>query len=291
MKIRGVGRTLLYLARKRSESIKKSFIIQHKDLIKKNLAVSPGKFEGILLGYSGKNYFYEQLYSSLSFIKNIGLPDKWIIVSDGTYTAQQKNTLELIPNLQVVNYDVLIDKDFKTLDPLKEAHRMGQFGTTYFSILNKVNGRLIYMEADVLVFGLFNRYAHLFNTHNWYLTDTAPHFDSSYYKENQIPMFPLNNGFAIYNKRPPLEVACKYMIDRLNDGGFEYFTPQSASQLMVDKDTYSKIFDPRYFVVSGSDHFKYTIDHLPENIALRHYVGPVRHKMWQTDWREVLQVL
>ena len=289
MKIKGIGRILLYLARKKSESLKKSFIVSHQDLIKKNLSASPGKFEGTLLGFSGDHYFYEQLYSSLSFIRNVGLPDKWIIVSDGTYTAKQKNILELIPNLQIVNFDEIIDKNFKMLDPLIEAHRLGKFATTYFSILNKVEERLIYMEADVLVFPSFNKYQHLFKKNNWYLTDTAPHFDSYYSEENKMPMFPVNNGFAIYNSRPPLEVACNYFVDRLKDGKFEYFTPQSASQLMIDQDTDSRFFDPRYFVVSGSDHFKFAVGHLPQNIALRHYVGPVRHKMWQTNWRDVLQ--
>ena len=289
MNIRGLGRLLLLLSQKKSMKLKNSFIAEHKYLLQKNINDSPCNFKGTLLGYSGNNYFYEQLYSSLSFIKNVGLPEEWIIVSDGTYTIEQIKILQQIPNLRVIDFDEIFDHNFKQLKPLADGHRLGKFATTYYSLLNNIKDRIIYLEADVLVFQSFKKYIHLFDKGNWYLPDTAPHLDSAYFIKNKMPMFSVNNGFAIFNERPPLEVACNYFSDRINNGELEYFTPQSASQLMAEEDSASNFFDPRNFVVSCSDHFKFSIDHLPNNVALRHFVGPVRHKMWQTDWKDVLK--
>ena len=45
---------------------------------------------------------------------------------------------------------------------------------------------------------------------------------------------------------------------------------------------------PNLFVVGGKDAFSFRDAFNYKNIALRHFVGPIRHKMWQHNWRKLL---
>jgi hypothetical protein len=45
------------------------------------------------------------------------------------------------------------------------------------------------------------------------------------------------------------------------------------------------MLDPRQFIVDSADQFDLSLKYYPENIAMRHYTSPVRHKMWQNGWK------
>ena len=44
------------------------------------------------------------------------------------------------------------------------------------------------------------------------------------------------------------------------------------------------------FVVGGKDGFRlsHCVDY--NEISVRHFVGPVRHKMWQYSWKKILGI-
>ena len=48
--------------------------------------------------------------------------------------------------------------------------------------------------------------------------------------------------------------------------------------------------DPRRFILDSGDQFDFSYLLPFDKIAIRHYTGPVRHKMWQAGWRNQLKI-
>lgn len=288
--IKGQGRFNLYVAKKIAANSRKGFLEYCKTALFEVGNNSKNNPAPKIFSFSGNAYFEEQLFSIAQYVKYVGLPNKWLIVNDGTYNSQQIDFLQKFPFVKVVEFDWVQNSKFELLHKYACKHVWAKIFYAYFNFLDNLTETTIYLEADVLVFDKYSYYSHLFKNKNWYLADTGPHFDSYFYQHNKLPMFDVNNGFAIYNSRPPIEIAYDYLISRFEQGNFEYFTPQSAMQLMISEDKSASFLDPRYFVVNCSDHFKIGIDHHPKTIALRHFVGPVRHKMWQYPWKKVLGI-
>lgn len=287
MAVKGYGRLALFLSETYANSNFKSFNKHIKYLIEQANRVE-NSIDFTIIGFSGSKYFYHQIYSILSFIMNVGVPIQFIIISDGSYSCDEKKKLEEIKRVQVIEYAQPEFKSYIRFKDLASTHVWGKVFFAYFNLLEVMKTSTIFMEADVLVYNKINAYLHLFNKKNWYLSDTGPHFDSFYEKNMNLPMFSVNNGFAIFNSKPNLNIPYNYMIERFESKTFEYFTPQSAFQMMIENDPDAIFFDPRYFIVSGKDHFSIKSAFKSSDIALRHYVGPVRHKMWQEGWTKVL---
>lgn len=288
--IKGQGRFNLYVAKKIAANSRKYFLAYCKTTILEAEKNSATKTDVKIFSFSGNAYFQEQLFSIAQYVKKVGVPNQWLIVNDGTYNLKQIDFLQNFPFVKVVEFDWVQNTKFELLRKYANKHVWAKIFYAYFNFLDNLTETTIYLEADILVFDKFNYYCHLFKSKNWYLADTGPHFDSYYYQDNKLPMFDVNNGFAIYNSRPPIEIAYEYLTSRFEQGNFEYFTPQGAMQLMIAEDKSANFLDPRYFVVNCSDHFKIGKDFRAESLALRHFVGPVRHKMWQYSWKKVLGV-
>jgi len=288
MPIKGQGRFNVFVAKRFSASSRNAFLDEVMGVSVDRSGNSEKQLSVRIFSFSGRSYFNEQLYSILQFLHTVGSPKQWLVVNDGTYSEDQKKQLEQFPFVTVVEFDWIKNDKFRILHEYSAKHVWAKIFYAYLCLLDDLKETTIYLEADVLVFSKFNYYLPLFNINNWYLADTGPHFDQYYLNMGKTQMFDVNNGFAIYNHRPDIEVVYNYLVDRFKENNFEYFTPQSAMQLMIEQDSFSRFLDPRYFVVNCSDHFKIGIDHDESVMALRHFVGPVRHKMWQYSWKKVL---
>lgn len=287
MRIRGQGRLKKYIAKKISKYSRKNFL---KKVLKGKLFDSQNEyphFNARIFSFSGYNYYNEQLYSILKFLSTVGKPTEWIVVNDGTFKSEQIEQLQRFSFVKVVNFDWIENPNFHLLKEFSKKHVWAKIFYSYLCLLDDLMQTTIYLEADVLVFQKFNYYLPLFKENNWYLPDTGPHFDQYFLDAGKVQMFDVNNGFAIYNQRPDIDILYNYLVESFKENRFEYFTPQSAMQLMIEKDKHARFLDPRYFVVSCSDHFKVGIDYNESNLALRHFVGPVRHKMWQYSWKNL----
>jgi hypothetical protein len=47
----------------------------------------------------------------------------------------------------------------------------------------------------------------------------------------------------------------------------------------------AQILDPRQFIIDTEDQFDFSMKYHPGDMAMRHYTGPIRHKMWQKGWK------
>jgi hypothetical protein len=252
-----------------------------------NLSLSR-KVDLNVVSFSGSKTFYEQLYSLLSFYYNIGIPKKWTIYSDKSHLKEQIQLLQSIPNVEVVNWD---NNLMRRYEELIEFGKFSVFGNRLHAYLNHpIEGTTIFTDSDILFFNKFSSYIPTISSSNWFIADTGPHFDSTLLdKMNPNESVYVNAGFLILNEAPDWEVAVSY-IANLPNSKWEHFTEQSSIHLMLMSGKHQTLNNAD-FILNCSDSFSFGIEYKPFSIAMRHYVSPVRHKMWQVNWKKILGIV
>lgn len=250
------------------------------------LATCSLKIDADVVSFSGFSSMYDQLFCIASFVVNVGHPISWTIYSDGTY--QQENIEELVAFPFVIVKEVNVENR-----KIKKGHLMA------YPLLKKLQAfaehslkrRTIFCDSDILFFPAFRNYEPVLQQYNWYLPDgDGCYFDEEFLKEKRPEMYGVNSGFFILNKPVTWTMALNYINDRLEKKmNIGHWSEQTAIHLMMMANQDSRPLDPRMFVLSGVDSFRIRVCPDWRKIALRHFVGPVRHKMWQTNWKRVLK--
>jgi hypothetical protein len=287
MRIPGYGRLAKWYSEKRGKAVFEDL----KKHIPSLIAGIPRKeCSGAInvASFSGSKTFVEQLYSVLSFYYNVGIPNSWTVYSDKTHTAEETALLQQIPGLKVLHWDHNLAIRF---DGLLRFGQYNIWGNRLHAYLNHpITTTTIFTDSDILFYKKFGDFIPTLNKQNWFIADGAPHFDRYLTDRFGAPQAPfLNAGFLIFNERPDWESAVQYILNRDDRNTWEHFTEQASIHYMFQADRNKGILDPRYFVLSGSDSFKFGMDFNPDRIAMRHFVSVVRHKMWQTDWQDNLR--
>jgi hypothetical protein len=239
-----------------------------------------------IASYSGEIQFADQLYSIASFSRNVGIPKKWIIFSDGTHSIKSKEIFKKIPFAEFIEHNNdLIPESYK-----QESNPLLKKIFYYKSI--KIHSTILFIDSDVLFYKSFSKFYPLLLKNNWFLVDEKyGYFDESYLVKDNFGAYPCNSGFFVFNSQPNWDIVMKYLDEqRKNPDGIQYWSEQTAFQILTrDFANYTPL-DPRYFVVGGQDSFSFKSHFDYTEIALRHFVGPVRHKMWQYPWKKVLGI-
>lgn len=240
------------------------------------------------VSFSGTKNRTEQIYSILSVYYNLGRPQSWTIYSDGTHTQTDNDLLTSIPGVRIVPWNGQLNRRFPVLERFSEKFPV--WGHRLQAYLNHpVSGTTIFTDSDILFYPGFRRFMNTLTTNTWYIADTGPNFDAYYFKRFKQPDPPfVNAGFLIFNSTPDWDQVLNY-IDREDVSSWEHFTDQAAIHLMLRADPAAKPLDAEYFILSCTDSFRIGVDYPADRIALRHFVSPVRHKMWQTNWKKVLK--
>lgn len=238
-----------------------------------------------VVSMSGSKVLWDQVYSICSFYINAGRPLLWTIFSDGTYTREEIDLLQSIPFVRVNE----IDTTTIPLDAtLFQNHPLLKKLAAYSSI--KIDRTTLFCDSDILFFPDFKNYTGCFANGNWYLPDNDRVYLDKEYLDKNIPcMFGVNSGFLVLNDPFNWNKTWEYIYDRVNKGlSIGHWSEQTAIHVVVTGSDNFFALDPRKFLAGGGDSFKLSV--FWENLALRHFVGPVRHKMWQASWKKVLAV-
>ena len=143
----------------------------------------------------------------------------------------------------------------------------------------------------MLFYPQFNKYKEFVDNDNWYLPEPTDAYsiDAAIINKNTFKpnMYIINSGFMIFNKIPQWDLGKKYLIECFLNDSITHFTEQSAVNLIYLNDQCAKILEPRIFHVSTIDHFKLG-NFKTADLAMRHYVGPIRYKMWQSGWKQYI---
>lgn len=239
-----------------------------------------------IASFSGEKQLADQLYSITSFYRNVGKPGKWIIFSDGSHSEKSKELFNNIPEV------VLIDD---SIDIVPEAYKNETnplLKKVFYYKTVDVKTTTFFVDSDILFYKSFTDFYPLLLNHNWFMVDEQyGSFDTSYVENVNFDLYPCNSGFFVLNKQPQWDVVMRYLDDqRSKPEGIQYWSEQTAFHVLTRDFTNYLPLDPRYFVVGGPDSFSLTSHFDYTKIAMRHFVGPVRHKMWQYSWKKILGI-
>ncbi len=258
---------------------------------------STQKLEIELVSFSSSRDFCEQIFSILSFLRYAGEPVKWTIYSDGTHSNDQLELLQLkFKFVELVLEDVNNTKELSYLNDkrLTEfANELLHYARTKplgRKVLNYLNHPItiptIFLDSDIVFYsGIRKGIALLLDedVDGWFLPDTNwGCLDSQYLADTKEQLYQVNGGFYLAKKPLATIDEALFFLRSLNQS-YEYFTDQTMMHIYCKACKFYPL-DSRKFIINTEDQFDFSYKFKPEEIAMRHYTGPVRHKMWQKSF-------
>ncbi|SFQ83586.1 hypothetical protein [Hymenobacter arizonensis] len=252
--------------------------------------------EARVVSFSSTHDFGEQVLSILSFIKYVGTPIAWIVYSDGTHTSQE---IELIESsfdfLKVEN--IRFDESYiqhnikKSLLPYKKdfinyANALPLGKKLFYYLNTSIQKPTFFLDSDVLFYNksccLLNLIKENYN--GWFLPDSEwGNLDPRYIEKTSPQHYQVNSGLFLINKELDSYVEGLSFLSALGPN-YHYFSEQTVVHILLTFNRFMPL-DPRIFVLDSADQFDFSYRYTREGMAVRHYTGPVRHKMWQRDWK------
>jgi hypothetical protein len=253
-----------------------------------------------MVSYSSGKDFHDQILSILSFLSNVGVPNKWIVYSDGSHSDEQIRIIRDIfsfADVKCIDFSVLSETDVSEnlvplAMPLISYANKSPYGKKLFYYLNHIIEReTIFLDADILFHSKAKEIHTLIQegAPGWFLPESGwGCLDSRYKNQYERQHYQVNSGFFIlFEEIKNIDEATRFLLN-LN-GEFEHFTEQTTFHILFKSNHFLPL-DPRLFVLNSSDQFDFSYFKEPGNMAIRHYTGPVRHKMWQRHWKNFLNV-
>lgn len=234
-----------------------------------------------VFAYSSETMLPEQIVSIRSFLKYAGRPNSFTVVSDGTH---RPNSLSL---LQEIDSCVRL-ADARDFGPPDSSSRLHDYlanhptGKQLAAIMSLPLERpALYVDADVLFFPGAAEVADLLHNQELpalYLRDCQAAGDNRLLRDPAEAANPVNTGVLFFLQKLDWSLA----IERFQqlDGGPNFFTNQTMTQLAMHANRAGQ-FDPAKFILALTDQFQFGDRYAGDNIILRHYVNPVRHKFWE----------
>jgi hypothetical protein len=245
-------------------------------------AVKPARsLELSVFTYSNEEMLPEQVRSLRSFLRYVGRPQSFTIVSDGSHSDDSIRLLETVdPAVSVGRAGERLPSDlpekfrhYVTVYPM--AKQLGLLMTL------PANGPSLYVDADVLFFERaddFVPYLSRTDAPAFYLPDCQTcSADPRVFRSAAEELDPVNCGFLLFLKKLDWSLAIARFMEM--EGEPNFFTNQTLAHLALHANG-ARPFDPAKYIVQLDDQFVYQDRHAGPTVALRHYVNPVRHKFW-----------
>lgn len=251
-------------------------------LIARRKVQAPRSFPLEVFAYSGEAALPEQVASIRSFLRHVGRPARFTVVSDGTYT---RRSVEILLGLD----SAIIVSDAKDwvptnlpaeIQPYLKEHPTGRQLALIMSLPTK--DPALYLDSDVLFFeGAQDllKYAEARDVPAFYLPDCRFSGDARLLRGASEETDPVNTGFLLLFRPLDWSLGIQRFLEM--NGAPNFFTNQTITHLAMHANG-AQPFDPRKYVLQLDDQFVYQDRYADASLALRHYVNPVRHKFWTT---------
>lgn len=280
-KLKYQGGITKLLCMKLAEWNKKRF---RKDILKSNRlpAFKIDKVNFDMISFSGAASFEDQFLSIYSFVYYAGIPLSWTIYSDKSYNKEHKDIFRTkFPFVSIIDWDIYDYSGNKLLgDYLSVCHLAKKLNVI---TSHNYQRQTLYLDSDIVFYKNISTYLNskLLDKGFWYASDTMWGNVSKHFSIERESIYPLNSGLLILNNEFNMELIFRYL-ESLK-GEYQYFSEQLSFEYAFRKQS-GKILDPRQFIIDTGDQFDFSSKYIPDTMAMRHYTGPVRHKLWQYGW-------
>lgn len=277
MKIPNVG---YHLARMEGDAARQFYRMALPMIVRRKIQPH-GDIPLDLFTYSGEAMLAEQVASIRSFLRYAGRPKRCTIYSDGSYTPRSIELLEQIDPVVEVSKSPppLLPQLPEKFRSYLATHPTGKQLALIMSLPVGAQPAL-YVDSDVLFFpganDLLSR-VEIRDTPAFYLADCQIAADERLFRNPTEREHPVNTGFLLLFRPLDWSLAIARFLE-LRDAP-NFFTNQTITHLTMHANG-ALPFDHRKYVLRLDDQFVYRDCYAGKRLALRHYVNPVRHKLW-----------
>ena len=241
----------------------------------------PGSVPLDVFSYSGEAALPEQVRSIRSFLRHVGHPRSWTVVSDGSYSERSIALLQKVdPVVSIRSFDEDLPSD--ALEKLRRYVTTYPMGKQLGLIMSLPrNGPALYLDSDILFFaGAADiiQTLSLTKAPALYLKDCLDYsVDRRILRDPSETSHPVNAGFLMLLRPLDWSLGIRRLLELKGEPNF--FTAQTIVQVVMRANG-ALPFDEEKYVLQLDDQFMYADLYAGSRVALRHYVNPVRHKFW-----------
>jgi hypothetical protein len=243
--------------------------------------------------FAGEKQFPEAVRCAESFWEYVGRPRQWIIVSDGSLSQDMARCLiEQDEHCRVISWEEYLSAATpKCFQVYAQQHPLGKKLILLWHLSRQV--KCLYTDADVLFFPTAAKPIESLadETNCCFMEDYAPAFDQRVLLKSDNLFPPVNTGLLWFGNSFSWDLATVRLEQSIQDtrnfwdSDRLHFTEQTLTHLALTQAN-AKPFPKNRFVISVEDQFVW--QQMTGTLCARHYVGPVRHKMWQFGWKQHL---
>src|SRR4051794_28912201 len=240
----------------------------------------PRSFPLAVFSYSGEAALPEQVASIRSFLRYVGRPGRFTVVSDGTHSESSRDLLARLDScVSVAHASEWLPKNLPNkLYPYLSAHPTGRQLALIMSL--PVDGPVLYCDSDVRFFpGGSDLYSYLDrkDVPALYQADCGFSGDERLLRDHAEARDPVNTGFLLLFRKLDWTSSIERFLALAEAPNF--FTNQTMTHLTM-RASGAAAFDRHKYVLQLDDQFVYRDRYPTPRIALRHSVNPVRQKFW-----------
>ena len=233
-----------------------------------------------VFSYSGEAALPEQVASIRSFLRHVGRPVMFNVVSDGSYSETSKRLLrEIDPCVTLRNAADWVPKDLpEEIYPYLRHHPTGRQIALIMAL--PVDAPTLYCDSDILFFaGASDLHTQIESRRvpALYLADCRFSGDDRLLQGADEANYPVNTGFLVLFQKLDWSLGVQRFLEM--KGAPIFFTNQTMTHLAMHANGAAPL-NPRKYVLQLDDQFIYPDCYASPEIAFRHYVNPVRHKFW-----------
>lgn len=228
--------------------------------------------------FSSQNDWLEQAASIRSFLRFVGRPLRFVVMSDGTHDTPTREALSRIdPSVSILDITELFRPDLPEAVKLHASlHPFGKKLAAQMSF--PLTEPTIYADSDILFFPGASALCDLAgNSPCRYLQDCSFSLDPRLVSPGTAHPPYANAGFTLFNH--PLD--WRDSVARLAPvaGEPNFFTEQTIVHLTLQSNGAQPLPEDT-FVLKYDDQFQFGDRYAGTHIALRHYISSIRTKMW-----------
>jgi hypothetical protein len=235
-----------------------------------------------VVAYSGESTLPEQVASIRSFLKHVGRPRQFTIVSDGTLSSRSRDILKSLGSvISISGFAQWLPKDLPAkIYPYLTTHPTGKQLALIMSLPG--DGPTLYVDSDILFFPGASDLIRLLESRAapaFYLADCRLSADERLFHDEEEKARPVNTGALLLFEKLDWTLSVRRFLEL--QGSPDFFTNQTMTHLTMHANGALPLDDWKY-VLQLDDQFVYPDHYAGRDLALRHYVHPVRHKFWTT---------